>query len=162
MQKKSILFFLFLLIGLSTSAQQSGNKRFARWLWKDPGATFKSWGIQELAGTAVVGGSLLFLSQYDQSTTNYLKPKLEGASYLKITNEFGTISYVAPATAALFGATLLGENYKLQDAAFTSFQSVINTAVTVNIFKFVAARGRLHGNSISCACGKKRLGRPPT
>lgn len=142
MQKKSILFILFLLIGLSTSAQQSGNKRFAKWLWKDPGATFKTWGARELAGTAITGGGLLLLSKYDQSTTNYLKPNLEGSGYLKVTNEFGTINYVAPASAAIFGATLLGDNYKLQDAAFTSFQSVINTAVTVNIFKFVAARAR--------------------
>ena len=131
-----------MMISSATSAQEPSNKRFAQWLWKDPGVVVKGFGAEELAGTAFSGITLGLLSNYDQSTTDRLQSKYEGSPYLKIVNEVGTISYVAPASAGVFGLTLLTDNYKLQDAAFTSFQSVINTVITVNILKFVVARGR--------------------
>lgn len=140
---------LCLLIGvflLQNSFSQSSNKRFTQWLVNDPVSFARDFGSDQLLGLGIAGLNLGVLTGLDEQNSSYLQREFRSSSYLKVVNEFGTFKYVAPASGLLFGATLLTKDEKLQDAAFTSFQAVLNTAVTVNISKFMFARSRPYEN----------------
>lgn len=91
-------------------------------------------------GLAGIGVSTLATMDSDNST--HFRDTFYGSDYLDFSDQFGSFKYVAPVSAAVFGSTLLTKNRKLQDAAFTSFQAVLNTALTVNTAKFIFARAR--------------------
>ena len=139
--KTILLVSIFLTSGLVAQDLDS-NKRFAKWFWNDPSALAKDFNMNHWIAVGYTGIALGGLTNFDQVNSSFVRNKYNESEFLNITNEFGTFRIVAPASAALFGATLLTRNSKLQDAAFTSFQAVINTAVTVNISKFVFARSR--------------------
>ena len=139
--KSAVLMSLFLISGIVAQDNSSG-KRFSQWFINDPGSLAKDLTPSKLVGAGFIGIGLRSLTNFDEANSAYLQRTYYDSKYLKTVNEFGAFRIVAPASAALFGATLLTDNNKLQDAAFTSFQAVINTAITVNISKFVFARSR--------------------
>lgn len=102
----------------------------------------RNFGADEIGGLAFTGLTFGMLSALDDESSDYLHKKFGDSGYFKVTNEFGTITYVAPASAALFGVSLLTDDQKFQDAAFTSIQSVLYTAAVVNVIKFGVARAR--------------------
>jgi len=54
----------------------------------------------------------------------------------------GNAPYAIPVAAGIAGFTLTGSNQKLQDAAFTSLQAGVVSALITGIGKFVIGRGR--------------------
>lgn len=134
-----LFFGIFLL---QHSFSQSTNKRFTKWLINDPVSLAKDFGADEFLGLGIAGLNLGVLSGLDERNSIHFQREFHSSDYLRLVNEFGTFKYVAPASGLIFGATLLTNDKKLQDAAFTSFQAVLNTAVTVNISKFLFARSR--------------------
>lgn len=136
-----VLMGLFLISGASAQDQASA-ARFSQWFINDPGSFAKDFTPSQLVATGFTGIGLVALTNFDEPNSSFLQRSYSDSKYLKTVNEFGTFRIVAPASAAIFGATLLTKNKKLQDAAFTSFQAVINTAITVNTAKFVFARSR--------------------
>ncbi|MEO9887592.1 MAG: phosphatase PAP2 family protein [Balneola sp.] len=139
--KSVILAVLFLSTGIVAQDNSSGN-RFSQWLVKDPGYFAKDFTSNHFLAISMTGFGLAAVSNFDEVNSAYVQKRYHKSEYLRHVNEFGTFRIVAPSSAALFGLTLLTDNKKLQDAAFTSFQAVLNTAVTVNISKFMFARSR--------------------
>lgn len=116
--------------------------RFLDWTVKDPIHILRSVNKKE-AGTFLLAGiGIAGISAHDTYSSNLLQTKFSNSDYLTITNEAGTFKYMAPISAAVFGTSLLTDNYKLQNAAFTSLQSIIYTNFTVNSAKFIFARER--------------------
>lgn len=139
--KAVLLLILFLTQG-ALAQDYNSSKRFSQWFINDPGSFAKDLTPTKLVRAGFIGIGLGSLTNFDEANSSYLQRTYYDSNYLKAVNEFGTFRIIAPASAVLFGATLLTNNNKLQDAAFTSFQAVINTAITVNISKFVFARSR--------------------
>ena len=139
--KSVVLMALFLMTGVIAQDNSSG-KRFSQWLLKDPGYFVKDFTASHFLVIGMTGFGLAAVSNFDELNSTYVQNRYYDSKYLRNVNEFGTLRIVAPSSAALFGLTLLTDNQKLQDAAFTSFQAVINTAITVNISKFMFARSR--------------------
>ncbi len=148
MAKNLSLFLLGVIISsLGIRAQEmQPSSRFANWFVNDPISAVKDFRSSQLISLGVAGFSVGTLTNVDVPNSMYMHQKFKDSEYLNVVNEFGTFRIVAPASAALFGVSLLSPNQKFQDAAFTSFQAVMNTAVTVNFAKFMFARSRPYQN----------------
>jgi membrane-associated phospholipid phosphatase len=59
-----------------------------------------------------------------------------------VSNEFGNIKKVLPASLGILSLSMLSDNQHFQDAAFTSLESIIITGFIVNTLKFVTGRFR--------------------
>ena len=134
-----LLLFVF-AAPFESSAQDAG--RFLRWSANDASAY-----LQEAAPRApffVAGGAALLLTgtMVDQPILSEVQEHSAGVGdFLGVTNEFGGVK-VAPAAAGVFAATLLTGNEKLQDAAFTSLQSIVYSGASVYAIKYAVGRFR--------------------
>ena len=116
--------------------------RFLDWTINDPIRVVKDINQREIGAFLFTGISIAGISAHDSYSSNLLQSRLRNNTYLSATNEIGTIKYVGPLSAAVFGASFLTDNQKFQDAAFTSLQSLIYTKFTVGAAKFAFARER--------------------
>lgn len=73
-----------------------------------------------------------------------LRQRHDVGPVLNIANEFGNPQVVTPVVVGVFAATLLTDNTRLQDAAFTSLQSAIYTGVATRLLKGAFGRARPH------------------
>ena len=144
-------FFCFSLLCIVLNCQQlqaqshasePSLNRFLDWTINDPIHVIKDIDQKEIGTFLLTGIGVAGISAYDTYSSNLLQSRIRNSSYLTATNEVGTFKYAAPLSAAVFGTSLLTDNYKFQDAAFTSLQSVIYTNFTVNAAKFIFARER--------------------
>lgn len=140
--KAPLLCFLLGFLFQTSLCAQISRSRFANWLIKDPMSGMRNIGSEQILAVGITTFNLSVLSGIDERNSHHFQRELYSSKYLGFADEFGSFKIVAPASGALFGLTLLTSNRKLQDAAFTSFQSVLNTAITVNIAKFTFARSR--------------------
>ncbi|HCD50987.1 MAG TPA: hypothetical protein DEQ34_00970 [Balneolaceae bacterium] len=139
------LVILYLLAGTISSgvfAQSVSVNRYKDWLLGDPVYLVKNFRGDEVAGVFYSGVTIAMISAFDEQVSDDLRNRYYGSGILKVVNEFGTFRYVAPASLGLFGVSLLSDDQKFKDAAFTSFQSVLNTALVVNTTKFIVSRAR--------------------
>lgn len=140
------LFLLVLFVGFfgpTTAAQAQDADRFLKWSYQDGHAL-----IQDVAPKlpyAAAGGAAFLAggSQFDSPILNGVQAQNQGAveDFLSFTNEFGS-SRLIPATAGLFAASLLTDDAKFQDAAFTSMQSLAYTSAAVFAVKYTVGRMR--------------------
>ena len=137
---------LFLLMPATPASAQEvqEHKRFVRWAWHDAPAL-----IGQINGRTVVWGTgslavISGLSLLDESTRDRAQtaPSRLIKSYTDAAN-FIAEPYVAiPVTAGLFGASLLTNNHRFQDTAFTSFQSLAYASGATFFLKMVIGRHR--------------------
>lgn len=137
-----LLIFLYLHCSLCNAQNQNDISRFAKWAKEDPIAMFRNAGAKQIIGLGAVGVTVASLTVFDESTSRNFRFHYSDSQLLNITNEFGNKMLILPASAALFGSSLLTNNTKFQDAAFTSLQSVLMTSLTVGAGKFIFARDR--------------------
>lgn len=137
-----LLVFLYLLCPLCNAQNQNDFSRFAKWAKEDPVALFRNAGVKQIIGLGAASATVASLTAFDESTSNSFRFHYSESPVLNITNEFGNKMLILPASAALFGSSLLTKNTKFQDAAFTSLQSVLMTSLTVGAGKFLFARDR--------------------
>ena len=116
--------------------------RFLDWTIKDPIHILKSTSQKELGTFLLAGVGIAGVSAHDTYFSSLLQSRFKNNRYLTATNEVGTFKFVGPLSAAVFGTSLLTDNHKFQDAAFTSLQSVLYTNFTANAAKFMFARER--------------------
>ena len=116
--------------------------RFLDWSVNDPIHVVRDMNQKEVGAFLLTGIGIAGISAHDAYSSSMLQSKFRNSRYLTVTNETGTFKYVGPLSAALFGTSLLTDNIKFQDAAFTSLQSVLYTNLTVNTAKFIFARER--------------------
>ncbi len=137
---------LLMIIGLfcfSTASLQA-NDRWREYLKNDwtqlkRNLTFK---------TALVSGGWLtgmyFLSARDEDLNSAVKPLYHGGfkTYFDAVDELGNAPYVIPVSLGLTGLSLLGDNAKFQDAAFTSTEAIIANSIVNGLVKFIIGRNR--------------------
>jgi len=146
---RTVLLSLLLLLmtgqALSTAQAQpvEGRGRFLRWLYQDAGALISQVNPRTpiyLAGAAFY---LIPASGLDPQVNPEVRKITGGAfgSYLDVVNEFGGPRMNLPVTA-LFAASLATKDRRFQDAAFTSFQSMLYAGVIGYTLKYAFGRSR--------------------
>ena len=125
----------------TSTAQDAG--RFVKWSYQD-GAAF----VNELrphVPLLVAGGTALLVPgpEMDPAILEGIQNVDRGAfhDYLRITNELGGPK-VAPAAAGVFALSLLTDDQRFQDAAFTSLQSIIYSGASMYALKYTFGRLR--------------------
>ncbi|MEM9996231.1 MAG: phosphatase PAP2 family protein [Bacteroidota bacterium] len=117
--------------------------RFLRWTGLDALAYTRT--VGSTLPLMVVGGATLVstTSLLDEPIGAELKGEPGGVvgAFLDAGNRLGERRAIVPA-AALFGATLFTDNTRLQDAAFTSFQSALYACAVGYSLKAVIGRAR--------------------
>jgi undecaprenyl-diphosphatase len=139
--------FLCLILNCSQlQAQNSQNEvslnRFLDWTMNDPVHIMGDLNKNKIGAFLITGIGIAGITAQDAYSSGILQARLRNSRYLTVTNETGTFKYVGPISAAIFGTSLLTDNTRFQNAAFTSLQSLIYTNLTVNAAKFIFARER--------------------
>ena len=145
MWNRTLVFLLvvFLLPSLFFT-ESMGSDRFGEYVSQDfqnVGSSFSGATLAYTVGTLV---GLYLLTYADENVLESVQSGYTGwrKTYLDIANEFGEPTYVIPASAGIFGISMLTENNTFQDAAFTSFEAVVLSGAVVLVCKTVFGRGR--------------------
>lgn len=128
-------------------AQEKNNlKRFGHWFVKDPVSFFKDFGTNELIGAGLTGVTAYSLTYLDRKNSIDFQNSFSESVYLSKIKDTGQPLYAGAFAATVFGSSLLTDNKKFQDAAFTSLQAVIYNHITVGALKFAFSRARPREN----------------
>lgn len=104
---------------------QDGPRRFADWMVQDARDWGASWSRERALKTGLVAGVLVPMSLLDEQILERQRnTETPSGEFLEFANYFGgpEAKYVA---LGVFGTTMLTRNRRLQDAAFTSLQSMV-------------------------------------
>ena len=146
MKRRLISIFLFILIfPFPIIAQQElDSSRFGDYIEEDLNGFTRSLTIRNFVYTGASTGALYLLSFKDEDILEAVQNKYKGwiKTYLDITNEFGNPIYVLPGAGGIFGISMLTNDTKFQDAAFTSLESVAVSLVFVGAIKSLVGRAR--------------------
>lgn len=137
------LFTLVFSVFLAPATTAQDADRFLKWSYED-GAALVNDVTPSLPYVAAGSAALLATgSQIDSPILRGVQANNRGPlhDFLSVTNEFGS-SRILPATAGLFAASLLTDDSRFQDAAFTSMQSLVYTTSVVFAAKFAVGRLR--------------------
>lgn len=124
-----------------TQAQDPG--RFLKWTYQDGSALVQDIGPQ-LPLFAAGGAAVLATgSQVDSPLLGGIQAQNAGGmqDFLSVANEFGSTKMV-PVTAGIFAASLMTDDARFQDAAFTSMQSLAYSTAAVFALKYAVGRLR--------------------
>ena len=115
--------------------------RFLIWLSQDTQAIPKSLLMTSPTKLAIGVSSLFAVSRFDESisnrSVNWRKREL-----MRVLEELGDANAVRPLAFVIFTGSLFSDNHRFQDAAFTSFQSLLYANVLTNALKFGFGRSR--------------------
>jgi membrane-associated phospholipid phosphatase len=144
-----LLFATPLALGLmapAVHAQQADGGRFLRWAADDPLGVLKGLTSRHAVYTVGAGGALVVFTLADDSITGSADDKRERdiGPFLDAANIAGDPNLALPAAAVIFGATLLTEDVRLQDAAFTSLEAGLYGHLLASVLKGFAGRARPH------------------
>lgn len=130
-------------LGPEAVAQSQHKLRFLKWTYQDAGAL-----LQEInpKTTWYVAGSIAVLGATSQADPPLLEEVQEGyrgsiSVYLDVTNELGSPPMTG-ITLGIFALTLVANDAHLQDAAFTSLQSLLYAGTITSALKGVFGRFR--------------------
>jgi hypothetical protein len=135
------LIVLFLLI---LQMQVSGNERWRAYINEDL-AQFRR---QLNFRTVLIAGGWLagmyLLSDFDPDLNCSVKTVYHGGwkKYFDTIDYLGYAPYSIPVSFGITGLTLLGDDKKLQDAAFTSSEAAVVSGVAVSLVKIILGRTR--------------------
>lgn len=148
MFRRGYFIVLVGLIGIQTAdvtarQQTTMVQKYSRWLSDDlKSITLSDRNYNAFLVSGVVFSGLSFA--LDTEGNRRLTKSLHSSDMLSLADGFGDQKFVLSAPALVFALTLPTKNTKLQDAAFTSLQSVWYTLLTVNTVKFISGRARPH------------------
>lgn len=137
-----VFVFFFSFLAPSTADAQDAD-RFLQWSYQDGQALLHD--VAPSLPYVAAGGAALLAggSQIDSPILRGVQTQNRGEmrDFLSVTNEFGS-SKMLPATAGVFAVSLLTDDPKFQDAAFTSLQSVVYSNAAVFAVKYAVGRMR--------------------
>lgn len=123
--------------------QSQSRTRFLRWIYEDPLSLVQQ--TDRRTPLYLLGGAtaLASLSLLDDVIRDELRGGYGGIldEYVDVANEFGN-PVVAGVTAGIFATSLVTNDTRFQDAAFTSFQSVIYSGLIYFSTNAVIGRDR--------------------
>lgn len=139
--------FLLTIFFLSTNAtsfsqNKPGLSRFGNWIKEDPVSFFNNMDPSQLITIGTVGASVATISLSDGPTSDVLQRDYNTSLFLKAANNLGDKDIILPVSAAIFAGSLLTDNTKFQDAAFTSLESILFTHLAISTGKFLFGRSR--------------------
>ncbi|MBT8399662.1 MAG: phosphatase PAP2 family protein [Rhodothermia bacterium] len=145
--------FAVLLLNVSSTVpaadgQDVGASRFIQWAYQDAGAFVTQIG-RNAPAIGVAGATVIVPStDLDDPLLRRIQAGSRGPihSYLRVTNELGGPKAL-PALTGVFAFTLVTNDRKLQDAAFTSLQSLIFAGSLSSGLKYVFGRYRPESGS---------------
>jgi hypothetical protein len=139
---KLVLAFFFCIS--TVFSKDAAIERWEKYLKNDFEMTKKTFNASHLLYTGIGLAAMYGLSWYDQDLNTTIQERYQGRfqTFLDVTNELGNVWYVIPGTVLLTGTSLLTENRKFQDAAFTSLQSVLIADGISGIIKYTIGRSR--------------------
>lgn len=134
---------LLLSLGHAHTSSAQDADRFLKWSYQDGAALVNE--VRPHMPLIVAGGAALLVPgpELDPFLLEGIQAHNRGAfrDYLRVTNELGGPK-AAPVAAGIFGISLLTDDAKFQDAAFTSLQSVVYSGVTMYALKYTFGRFR--------------------
>ena len=146
-----LLMMLITLLPVSTAhSQSSSSSRFVEWTIGDittiPQSVFS---VQTGLAIGVVAGGLLAVSHYDQELSRHAQEFAHStpSGLRRVFHEMGNERIIRPMAGILFVGSLTSGNTYFQDAAFTSFQSVIFATLMTNGMKLIVGRSRPNSGS---------------
>lgn len=140
----ALLSLVILTIGTPDLRGQGADKgRFLRWAMEDPAGIVSSVHPRSLFIAAGGITGVIGVSRFDRKITDEVTEDQGGfaSPILAVTNEFGGRRAKLP-VAAIFGLTLLTRNERLQDAAFTSLESLVYAGSISYVAKALVGRRR--------------------
>ncbi|MEP0548198.1 MAG: phosphatase PAP2 family protein [Rhodothermales bacterium] len=134
------------LVAPAAHAQQTDGGRFLRWATDDPLGVLRGLTSRHAIYTAGAGSALVLFTLTDDTLTGSAGEERDQdlGPFLNTTNLIGDPNLALPAAAVVFGATLLTEDARLQDAAFTSLEAGLYGHVLASVLKGFAGRARPH------------------
>jgi membrane-associated phospholipid phosphatase len=138
------LFFVLIgsLLAPSLSHAQDPD-RFLKWSYQDGSTLLQDIGPQMPLFAAGGAAVLATGSQIDAPLLSGVQAQSAGGmeDFLSVANEFGSTKMV-PVTAGIFAASLMTNDARFQDAAFTSMQSLAYSTAAVFALKYAVGRLR--------------------
>lgn len=137
---------LLLLLNPCTDVQAQENApydplRFVRWPVEDAKALAGRMVSTDMLYVAGIGVGLFAMQHYDERVTNELS-QIERDTFVRAVEEAGNVKAIRPLALAVFLGSLMTDNRRFQDAAFTSLQSIIYTNLLTSVLKSVYGRAR--------------------
>ncbi len=130
----------------SAAAQQADGGRFVRWAASDPLGVARGLTSRHAAYTLGAGSTLVLFTLADSGLSGSAGQarRQDNGPFLNTANELGNWKLVMPAATAVFGASLLTDDTRFQDAAFTSLEAALYTDALTSALKSIAGRARPH------------------
>lgn len=128
-------------------AQDDNPQRFLQWMKDDPVSMVSDLETKHFFSIVSVGAGLSVISMNDAASSRKMRWHYSQSSFLGFANHWGDWKIVLPVSAGIFGTSMLTDDTRFQDAAFTSMQAILMTKLTVNASKFIFGRERPSQNS---------------
>ena len=150
MKRWSILSGLICMVLVCTVEAQSPDPlRFVRWTAGDiaavPQATLT---LRAGLTLGVAAGGILAVSHFDRRLSGEAKKFADSTAprVRRVLHEVGNANIIRPMAAILFVGSLTSGDIYLQDAAFTSLESIVLANLLTNTLKLVVGRARPHAD----------------
>lgn len=146
-EQRKLFWALFVLLVSSllapTISQAQDPDRFLKWSYQDGSALLQDIGPRMPLFAAGGAAVLATGSQIDAPLLSGVQAQNGGGmeDFLSVANEFGSTKMV-PVTAGIFAASLMTDDARFQDAAFTSMQSLAYSTAAVFALKYAVGRLR--------------------
>lgn len=137
-----VIAILSILLCCKCGIAQENSERFLNWLTQDPVDMVSNVGSTDLLTLGAFGVGTSAISISDAAVSDNFQRNFRHSKLLDFSNKWGDWKIAAPVSAGIFATSLLTNDSKFQDAAFTSLQSILMTNITVNTSKFLFARER--------------------
>ncbi|MCY4224481.1 MAG: phosphatase PAP2 family protein [Bacteroidetes bacterium] len=146
MQKRVYMIVIAVMLSVSISqAQSSTSLRFVQWTIGDMTAIPQSvLTVQTGLTIGAVAGGLLAVSHFDKDLSQHAQEFAHSTprGLRRVFHEMGNERIIRPMAGILFLGSLTGGNTYFQDAAFTSFQSIVFATLLTNGMKLIVGRSR--------------------
>ncbi len=132
---------------LETAAQEAYGDPYRFWKWPVADASAMADGLVGKPGLYAAGalaGAFVLVSQHDLRVTQEFRDVAPPGSELsiRIVEEVGNVKAVRPLAMLIFVGSLMTDDHRLQDAAFTSLESVVVANLITNGLKLAFGRAR--------------------
>lgn len=117
-------------------------RRFLAWPFQDAAAVVRGVERAHLMKLAGTGSAFLLALRLDDNLRAQAATFPSEGEALRLLDEMGNVRRIRPVVALVFVGTLATHNRKLQDAAFTSLQSMVYANLVTGALKGIAGRAR--------------------